>query len=213
VRQSAISFLNGKLELEGAFGMPDDPDGNVPGVVVCHPHPLRGGNMDNLVVTSVYRELVNRGMAALRFNFRGVGNSQGSHEMGEGEVGDVEAALEIFRSLPGVDGRRVGLAGYSFGSGMVLKGMPKYDKCRAFALISPPPRFFSESTLPGDSRPKLVVCGDQDSTVPLNDLNPFAESMAQPAEFHVVEGADHFWGHLVGQAASTVADFFAANLK
>ena len=213
MRQSAISFLSGKLELEAAFGMPDEPEGDVPGVVICHPHPLRGGNMDNLVVMAIYRDLITRGMAALRFNFRGVGNSQGEHSKGEGEVDDVEAALDIFRSLPGVDGRRVGLAGYSFGSGMILKGLPKYSKSRAFALISPPPRFFPESALPKDSRPKLVVCGDRDRTVPLEDLSPFAESMSQPAEYRVIEGADHFWGPLVIEAAGHVSDFFAANLK
>jgi alpha/beta superfamily hydrolase len=213
VRQSAISFNSGNLELEGAFGMPDEPAGKIPGVVLCHPHPLMGGNMDNLVVMSIYRDLITRGMAALRFNFRGVGNSQGSHEKGEGEVQDVKAALDIFRSLPGVDGKRVGLAGYSFGSGMILKGLPQYKDARAFALISPPPRFFPESALPKDSRPKLVVCGDQDRTVSLEDLSPFAESMSQPAEYKIIEGADHFWGSLVIEAAGHVSDFFAANLK
>ena len=213
MRQNAISFNSGKLELEGAFGMPDDPDGKVPGVVVCHPHPLRGGNMDNIVVMAVYRTLIARGMGALRFNFRGVGNSQGSHDNGEGEVEDVKAALEIFGSLPGVDGNRVGLAGYSFGSGMILKGGPEYEDARAFALISPPPRFYAESVLPKDGRPKLVVCGDQDRTVPLEELSPFAESMAQPAEYRIIEGADHFWGPLVIEAAGHVADFFASNLK
>ena len=212
MRQSAISFNSGTLELEGVFGMPDDADAKVPGVVLCHPHPLRGGNMDNLVVMAVYHTLVSRGMAALRFNFRGVGNSQGSHDQGEGEVEDVKAALDIFRSLPGVDSDHVGLAGYSFGSGMILKGLPHYSDVLAFALISPPPRFYAESALPKDSRPKLVVCGDQDGTVPLEGLSPFAESFSQPAEYHIVPGADHFWGHQVMEAANHVSDFFAANL-
>ncbi len=212
MRQSAISFNSGKLELEGAFGMPDEPEGKVPGVVLCHPHPLMGGNMDNLVVMAIYRDLITRGLAALRFNFRGVGNSQGTHAKGEGEVEDVKAALDIFRSLPGVDGKRVGLAGYSFGSGMILKGLGEYKNCRAFALISPPPRYFAESALPKDSRPKFVVCGDRDRSVPLDELGPFAESMSQPAEYRIIEGADHFWGSLVIEAAGLVGDFFAANL-
>ena len=212
MRQSAISFLSGALELEGAFGLPDDAQGDVPGVVVCHPHPLMGGDMDNLVVMAVYRGLIDRGLAAFRFNFRGVGNSQGVHAKGEGEPEDVEAALEVFSSLPGVDGGRIGLAGYSFGSGMILKDTPRYGDCRAFALISPPPRYFAESSLPSDKRPKLVVCGDRDRTVPLEELGPLAESLAQPAEYKVVEGADHFWGPLVAQAAAHVSDFFAANL-
>ena len=213
MRQSAISFLSGSIELEGAFGTPDDPDGKVPGVVVCHPHPLRGGNMDNIVVMAIYRGLIARGMAALRFNFRGVGNSQGSHDNGEGEIEDVKAALEIFGSLPGVDDTRLGLAGYSFGSGMILKGISEYNDSRAFALISPPPRFYAESAFPTDNRPKLVVCGDQDRTVPLEDLGPFAQSMSPPADYKVIEGADHFWGPLVIEAAGHVADFFEANLK
>ena len=99
------------------MGCPDEVPGPLPGVVVCHPHPLGGGNMNNNLVASVYLALIESGFVALRFNFRGVGNSEGSHAQGEKEPEDAEAALDLLKGRADVDADRLGMAGYSFGTG------------------------------------------------------------------------------------------------
>src|ERR1044071_6569767 len=100
--------------LEGELWVPDVA-GPVPGVVVAHPHPLRGGSMDSNVVLAVCQGLQAAGIAALRFNFRGVDGSEGEHGEGIAEAGDVLGALSFLAEQPSIDARRVGLAGYSFG--------------------------------------------------------------------------------------------------
>ena len=102
--------------LEGKWFCPEG-DGPFPVVVICHPHPLYGGNLRNNVVRAVYRELARLSVAVLRFNFRGVGTSGGSHSGGVSEVKDVQAAIKFALSRPEVDPEKLGLAGYSFGAG------------------------------------------------------------------------------------------------
>ena len=117
MRQSAVSFKIKGLTFEGVMAQPEREESGLPGVVICHPHPLYGGNMDNNVVLAVSYGVVEQGFATLRFNFRGVGNSEGEHTKGEQESQEVLAALELMKAWPSVDSKRVGLAGYSFGSG------------------------------------------------------------------------------------------------
>ena len=95
MRQSAVSFKAKGLNFEGIVAMPDDAPPGVPGVVICHPHPLHGGNMDNNVVLAVSLALIEQGFATIRFNFRGVGNSEGEHTKGEKEYEEVLGAFEL----------------------------------------------------------------------------------------------------------------------
>src|SRR5438876_1190475 len=110
-----IAIPAGELELDAAL---DTPDNGPPAaiVVICHPHPQYGGDMENNVVVAIADGLVRDGIAALRFNFRGVGISEGTYDGGAGEQDDARAAIQYARSLVGIS--RVGLAGYSFGSGV-----------------------------------------------------------------------------------------------
>ena len=108
MRQSAVSFKVKGLTFEGVLAQPDDAGTAMPGVVICHPHPLHGGSMDNNVVLSVSFTLAQQGFVALRFNFRGVGNSEGEHSKGELEQQEALAALKLLKAWPGVDQRRIG---------------------------------------------------------------------------------------------------------
>ena len=135
--EKAINFSSGALQLEGVLGCPEGAAGPLPGVVLCHPGPTGGGNMNNNLVLSVHTALIQTGFVSLRFNFRGVGNSQGVHAQGEEEAEDAEAALSLLKDRPEVDGARVGMAGYSFGSGVILGSLARYSNSRAFVLFSP----------------------------------------------------------------------------
>ena len=212
MRQSAIEFKSGKLSLEGVLAKPQNTESNLPGVVVCHPHPLFGGDMDNSVVLAVCQALVDSGFVTCRFNFRGVGNSEGSFSKGEEEHKDVAAALSVLSRWPGVNKRRLGLVGYSFGAAVILAGLSAYKAARAFALISP--TLVAVQSLEGsaDLRPKLFVGGNLDKLVPHVELKEKVDAVGASAGLQVVSGADHSWLGHEKEASERVALFLAGNL-
>ena len=126
----------GDISLEGALREPEG-SGPFPAVVVCHPHPLHGGDMFNNVVMAIYEPLPRHGIAALIFNFRGVGLSGGQFGGGIAEQEDVKAAITFLSSRPEIDGKRIGLAGYSFGGGVATAVAMKDERVTRLALISP----------------------------------------------------------------------------
>lgn len=213
MRQSAISFESKGLTLEGVVAFPDGDAGSLPGVVICHPHPLRGGNMDNNVVLSVAHALVEAGFATLRFNFRGVGNSEGEHTEGKMESQDALSALKTFRSWPGVDGKKVGVAGYSFGSRVILETAGIHKTSKAIVLISPPLQAVESTPLKEGKRQVFIIAGDQDRLVQSEGLEPALDGFSTRPELHMVAGADHFWGGFEDQMAPKVCRFFAEHLK
>ncbi len=213
MRQSAVTFKADGLHFEGVVAQPEEHANLMPGVVVCHPHPLYGGNMDSNVVLAVAFALAEQGFATLRFNFRGAGGSEGRHGKGEVEQQEVLGALELMKDWPGADERRLGVAGYSFGASVVLGSPALHRKARAFALISPPLRALESTELRTNNHPTLVIAGDRDKLVQSDQFPAALESFAQPPTCHVVAGADHFWFGHENQLAPRVAEFFSGTLK
>ena len=115
----SVNFEGDVGSLEGDLYLPNS-DVKLPGVVVCHPHPMMGGDMYNNVVSAMCKSLFDLGIVSLRFNFRGVGDSAGTHDKGIGELSDAKAAVTFLSALPEVDEERIGLAGYSFGAGIAI---------------------------------------------------------------------------------------------
>jgi alpha/beta superfamily hydrolase len=128
-----VTFASDDLTLEGILHLPAGEP--APGIVVCHPHPQYGGDMHNNVVDALCDTALAGGAVALRFNFRGTGGSEGSHDKGIGERNDVRAALAYLRDLPEVDGNRVALAGYSFGAALAVRAASGSD-IRALIAVS-----------------------------------------------------------------------------
>ena len=216
MRQSAVSFKtkdkSGHLTLEGVVAQPDGDSGPWPAVIMCHPHPLFGGSMDNNVVLAVTFALAEQGFATLRFNFRGVGNSEGKHTKGEMEGEDVLSALAVIKAWSGVDGKRLGLAGYSFGSSVVLGSASAHKKVKALALISPPLRAVESTPLKKGNGPVFIISGDKDKLVQSDGLGPALDSFKNRPECQIVEGADHYWAGYEGQLVPQVCRFFAQQL-
>ena len=212
MRQSAVSFEANGLKIEGVVAQPDAIAGPVPGVVICHPGPLNGGNMDNNVVVAVSVALVDEGFTTLRFNFRGVGNSQGEHAKGELEHQEALGAIEFLGKWPGVDGNNLGLAGYSFGTGIILCNPSLQEGAKVYALISPSIARLEESSLKSNQRPKLVISGDQDRLIQSPRLEAVLESFAQPFSCEFIPGADHYWAGHEEKMARRVGQFFSENL-
>ena len=213
MRQSAVMFKAKGLNFEGVVATPEGVEGPFPGVVICHPHPLFGGNMDNNVVLSVAYALVQEGFATLRFNFRGVGNSEGEHTKGELEHQEVQGALDFLRAWREVDGGTIGLMGYSFGTSVILRHASVQKRPKVFAFISPPLHALETTTLKKDKRPKLIISGDRDKLIQSEELPPVLETFSHQPSLKIVEGADHFWMGKEDLLVQQVSKFFVENLK
>ena len=213
MRQSAIAFKSKGLLLEGVLAGPQGIVGSLPGVVICHPHPLFGGNMDNTVVLGLCQSLVREGFITFRFNFRGVGKSEGEFTKGEKEHEDVKAALSLLRDWPGVNRRKIGLAGYSFGAAMILAGISSYKGASAYMLLSPPPSAFDSPKLGKDRRPKLLITGDRDRLAPYDSIKEKANNLGGDVQTSLVSGADHSWRGHEAEAGDLAARFFAGALS
>jgi uncharacterized protein len=173
------------------------PDGEPrAAAVVCHAHPLQGGVMHFKVVFRAAKGLQAEGVAALRFNFRGVGRSEGTHDEGRGEQDDVRAALdELQRRLPGLP---LVTGGFSFGSAMALRAGCSDARVRAlFALGFPMAIVSDTSYLSTCTRPRLFVQGEQDAFGPAERIRALVSALPEPKTLVVVPGGDHFFsGHL-----------------
>lgn len=207
-----IRFDCGSLVLEGALGLPPEAGHPVPGAVLCHPHPLYGGTMDNAVVLAVAEALTARGLAVLRFNFRGVGGSAGGHEGGEAEAADVGAALEALASRPEVDAARLGVAGYSFGAAMGLRAACVDPRVRAVVLVAPPVAAFPMPEGAFCTVPKLVIAGTRDEYCPGSCRETWFEAAAGPKRWVEIAGADHFFGGRAGEVGGAAASFLEEHL-
>jgi alpha/beta superfamily hydrolase len=205
-----ISFPSGELSLEGVWHLPDS-NGPLPAVIVCHPHPLYGGNMSANVVFYICQALALHNIAALRFNFRGVGKSQGRFGGGQAEQEDVRAALEFVLAADNIDKNRIGLAGYSFGGGVAAAVAVGEERVKMLALVSP--------ALMGDweqlkeyTKPKFIIIGENDEVIPQGELRELFEEMPEPKRYEVIAGADHFWEGFVDELAEKVTGFFREGL-
>jgi len=208
--ETRVKFPCGDLFLEGVTTVPQSK-GPFAGVVVCHPHPLYGGEMDNNVVIPICQVLAQASIASLRFNFRGVGASQGRFADGVGERQDVVAAISYLLTLEAVDKNRIGLCGYSFGGAVSLEVAPVDERVKALALISP--AISTYVPLKQYTKPKLIVCGGADQFVSIISLQRLAEELPPPNDFELVSGADHFWGGYEDKVAARIAAFFGDALK
>jgi alpha/beta superfamily hydrolase len=201
-------FPCGDITLEGEWLLPDGA-GPFPGVVVCHPYPPGGGNMLNNVVAAICQALVQQSVAAFRFNFRGVGNSEGSFGEGIAEREDVKAALDFALSSPDIDSKKIGLAGYSFGAMVALPVALQDERVSLLALVSAPLRDSNLNELKGYGKPKLYVIGGSDQMIPLERVQQQIKGVLQPEQFQVIKGADHFMGGYEGEVGQIVSRFFA----
>ncbi len=205
--------------LEGVLHLPDG-SGSFPAAVVCHPHPLMGGTMDNAVVVAVCSGLAARGWAALRFNFRGAGRSAGSFDEGRGEMDDVAGAVDFLCASPlspplgGMKGGTgwLAVAGYSFGAEVGLRYAAKRNVPRVGWLvgISLVQEHYTDPFLDADPRPKLFIAGEHDPWAPADALREYVARLSPPTTLHVIPHTDHFFAGREAEVATSVADFLTA---
>jgi len=209
MRRERVEFPCDDIMLEGVLAFPEGP-GPFGVVIMCHPHPLYGGNMDNTVVHVVCDAVLQEGLAALRFNFRGVGKSGGRYADGVGERADVKAAVSFVEKRSEIDPERVGLCGYSFGSMVAFPAAVEDSRIKAVAGISPfvqPPGLLNNYT-----RPKLFLTGDMDEYVNDEELKNLVSMMPPPKQMEIVPGADHFWWGAEDEIAEVTGGFFSRSV-
>lgn len=184
--EEQIIFLSGNLEIEALF----DKQTKDKGVVITHPHPLYGGDMHSFVVESIAQAYQEKGYTTLRFNFRGVGKSQGVHEDGAGEQNDVLAAIS-FLAMEGI--KNIDLAGYSFGSWVNALAVQGGAFAQNMIMVSPPVNFLNFKLISSIPCLKLVITGSRDEIAPVDSLAKIIPEWNPAAGFEVIDGADHFY--------------------
>jgi alpha/beta superfamily hydrolase len=194
IRSLMISGPAGRLEALFNVGAP----GARYAALICHPHPLHGGTLHNKVVFHAAKALTGFGFPALRFNFRGAGLSEGTHDGGRGEQEDVRAALEY---LYGETGLPVLFAGFSFGAATGLRVACREARVEGCISLGTPVnvegRHYTYGFLKECRKPLLMISGGNDIYSPRMELQQAFQSAPGPKRLVIVEGADHFFlGHL-----------------
>ena len=207
-----LTIPNGDVVLEAELVLPDG-DAPVPGVAVCHPHPQYGGDMRNNVVVAIIQGLLERGIAALRFNFRGAGRSTGTYSEGIGEQEDTLAAFAALREHEAIDPGRLAIAGYSFGANIALSLAPHLDDALGVAAVAPPLQGVSRPEVLSYAKPKLIVAGDRDSFAHADEVRAVVGRMEGEAHLRALAGADHFMGGYEDEIAEAAGAFFASVLQ
>jgi uncharacterized protein len=186
-----VVFVAGGLRLEGKLTL---CSGLRHAAVLCHPHPQFGGSMDNNVVLAAAEGLHSVAVATLRFNFRGVGASEGRYGDAIGEVEDACAAVGFVRAQTGLE--RIAVIGYSFGAAVGLRAGCDAPDVDRLVAIAPPVSMFDISFLRGCAKPLLFIVGTGDPFCAEEDLERSARELTPRAEIVRLSGADHFFfGH------------------
>jgi alpha/beta superfamily hydrolase len=207
-----IAFEADGVTCEGILVCPETV-AQAPGLVICHPHPLHGGDMHNAVVRGLAEAFASADFAVLRFNFRGVGQSTGRYGEGIGEQHDAKAAVEWLTAQIGVDPARLFLAGYSFGARITLAMAATDPRLCGFIAVAPPVRHGEWPSLQSSRGPKIFLCGDRDSHVPLEVLADRVRSLPEPKHLLIFPDTDHFFvgqERAVGQHALKLLQEFSS---
>ena len=213
MRQTAIGiYSTGKILLDGVVATPGEDAEKVPAVLMCHPHPMLGGDMGHPVLAAASALANERGLATLRFDFRGVSRSEGEFSNGQSEWKDVERALAFLANFPGVDGARIGILGYSFGASVILRAIPKLKRATCFALVAPPLGSVKDRAAMKDKRAKFFLTGQNDAVVPSPTLQRLLDDMRGPVQFTEIPDADHRLQGCEQAVAEHVVDFMLQRL-
>jgi uncharacterized protein len=181
--------------LEGRYHHGKSP--NAPLALLLHPHPQHGGTMNNKVVYALYHAFVRRGFSTLRFNFRGVGRSQGKFDNGQGELSDAAAALDWMQSF-NANASACWVGGFSFGAWIGMQLLMRRPEIDGFVSVAPPANVFDFSVLAPCPSSGLIVHGAADDLVPEPTVAKLAAKLATQrnikVRYETIAGANHFFG-------------------
>jgi alpha/beta superfamily hydrolase len=201
MNEEKIGLQSDGLNIEGLMGASPAGQGSV---VVTHPHPQYGGSMHNNVVESILRAYSRKGYCTLRFNFRGVGGSEGIYDQGIGEQADLKAAVSYMIKS---EKSPVHLVGYSFGAWVNALSIESLADVEQMIMVSPPVGFMDFSFLSTNPKIRLVIAGSEDSNAPPAVIQKMLPTWNPQAVFKVIQGADHFYWGNTNQVEEIIQDF------
>lgn len=203
-----VLFSGPEGRLEGRYTPGKSP--TAPVALILHPHPQHGGTMNNKVVYSLFQSFAERDFSTLRFNFRGVGRSQGSYDRGEGELSDAASALDWLQSI-NPNARSVWVAGFSFGAWIGMQLLMRRPEVASFISVSPPANMLDFSFLAPCPSSGLIVHGQADEIVPEPFVSKLVTKLSHQRGIHidyrVIPEAGHFFGNQIDTLMGHVEEY------
>src|ERR1041384_1956038 len=203
-----VVFTGPAGRIEGGY-QPAKQKG-APIAIVLHPHPQFGGTMNNQIVYNLFYNFVNRGFSVLRFNFRGVGRSQGSFNHGQGELSDAAAALD-WAQAANPEARACWIAGCSLGAWIGMQLLMRRPEVEGFISVSPPENLYDFSFLAPCPSSGLIIHGDKDRVAPPQSVQKLVDKLKTQKgitiEQQIVDGANHFYEGKIDELTERCADY------
>ena len=189
---------------------------NAPIAIVLHPHPEHGGSMNNKVTYAMFRLFVEHGFSTLRFNFRGVGRSEGKFDHGEGELSDAAACLDWLQ-VQNPEPRQGWIGGFSFGAWICMQLLMRRPELDGFVAVAPPANLYDFSFLAPCPVSGMILQGAKDDIVPKDSVVKLAERLSAQRGLHIdyrnIPDADHFFTDKIPQMTSHIHDYISAALN
>lgn len=208
-----VIFNGPEGRLEGRYQHSKRP--NAPIALMLHPHPQYGGTMNNKVVYTLFHAFVRQGFSVLRFNFRGVGRSQGSFDRGEGELSDAASALDWLQTY-NENAEGCWIAGFSFGAWIGMQLLMRRPEISGFISVAPPANMHDFSFLAPCPSSGLIIQGDKDEVVPEPSVKKLVDKLSAQRgisiDYRVVPGAGHFFQDEMDELTGHVDDYLAKSL-
>jgi alpha/beta superfamily hydrolase len=205
-----VIFNGPEGRLEGRYQHNRAPD--APIALMLHPHPQHGGTMNNKVVYSLYQAFARRGFSVLRFNFRGVGRSQGVYDRGEGELSDAASALDWLQNF-NQNASACWIAGFSFGAWIGMQLLMRRPEISGFVSVSPPANMFDFSFLAPCPSSGLILHGGDDELVPPASVEKLVNKLNSQKnleiDYRLIAGANHFFHDRLQDLEGEVESYLA----
>ncbi len=209
-----VIFSGPAGRLEGRYHNAKDKD--APIALILHPHPKHGGTMNNKIVYTLYRCFIDQGFSTLRFNFRGVGRSEGVYDKGEGELSDAAAALDWLQSI-NPQAHRFWVGGFSFGAWIGMQLLMRRPELEGFISVSPPANLYDFNFLAPCPVSGQILQGTADTTVPHESVATLIAKLRNQKgiriDYQLIEGCDHFFTEHLSTIKTHVDAYLSCRLE
>jgi len=207
VELEIIFISNNEIKLEAEY-FQSKSNKEEPLVLICHPHPQFGGNMYNNIVSAIFNIFIKNDISCIRFNFRAVGRSTGTHSNGRGELSDVQACINFLVNEKYL--KKIIICGYSYGAAIGCSAVNHSDKVIGYIAISFPwdSMGINYKELSQSEKPKFFLQGDRDNVASFDNFFDHYKYYIKPKQYEIISGADHFYWGYEDQISEKVFKFY-----